>query len=168
MVPEPQKAPVLPPSVVGLVDIGRLIREIDKLEDSLRTADIRGEHRVAPQLPKLSQLLDDVVSQNRLDLLQPSHRRALLEFLKLLRKDAPKLHMSFSADPSPEFISKILRWIRGNLHPHALLAIGMQPGIGAGCVLRTTNKYFDMSLSKSFASSRELLMKRLKTPESQP
>ena len=42
-----------------------------------------------------------------------------------------------------------------------MVAVGLQPGIGAGCVLRTENRYFDMSLGKRFGGSRELLMKRL-------
>ncbi|QQS19968.1 hypothetical protein IPL85_00695 [Candidatus Saccharibacteria bacterium] len=160
MVPDSQAAPVLPIGVVGMVDLGRLIRELERLESSLMSETIRTGTSV--QLPKLSALLDQLAETNKLDLRDAHARSSLLEFLKLLRKDAPKIHMSFSADPSPVFLAKLISWLRTHIHPHVLIAVGLQPGIGAGCVLRTTNRYFDMSLSKSFAGSRELLMKRLR------
>lgn len=162
MAPEQPAAPVLPASIVGLVDVGRLIREIEKLEDALRSDELRSGG-AQPALPKLSPLLEQVAEQNKLDLTDKHQRQSTLEFLKLVRKEAPRVHMSFSANPSTEFVQKLMMWLRQNVHPHVLVAIGLQPGIGAGCVLRTTNKYFDMSLSRSFADSRKLLMERLRS-----
>ncbi len=160
MVPETQAAPVLPVGVVGMIDLGRLIRELERLEAAMTSDKIRTGADV--QLPKLSALMDQLAEANKLDLRDPHARKSLLEFLKLLRKEAPKIHMSFSADPTPDFLAKLLTWLRAHIHPHVLVAVGLQPGIGAGCVLRTTNRYFDMSLGKSFADKRELLMKRLR------
>ncbi|MFZ1249073.1 MAG: hypothetical protein WAQ24_02020 [Candidatus Saccharimonadales bacterium] len=155
------KAPVLPVGVVGLVDVGRLIREVEQLQDALRSEALRSG--AAPsQAPKMSLLLDQLVSTNNLDIAQESQRQAIIDFLKLVKKDAPRLHMSFSANPSAQFTGKLMTWLRQNIHPHTLLTIGLQPGIGAGCVLRSTNKYFDMSLSKSFGDKRDLLMQRLR------
>lgn len=166
MVPETQAAPVLPVGVVGMIDLGRLIRELERLEAAMTSDKIRTGADV--QLPKLSALMDQLAETNKLDLRDPHARKSLLEFLKLLRKEAPKIHMSFSADPTPDFLAKLLTWLRAHVHPHVLVAVGLQPGIGAGCVLRTTNRYFDMSLGKSFADKRELLMKRLRESNAQP
>ena len=149
-----------------MVDLGRLIRELERLESALRSDKIRTGADV--QLPKLSALMDQLAEANKLDLRDLHARQSLLAFLKLLRKEAPRIHMSFSADPSPQFLTKLMTWLRANIHPHVLVAIGLQPGIGAGCVLRTTNRYFDMSLGKSFADKRELLMKRLREANVQP
>ena len=156
---------VLPVSDVGAVDLGRLIREIEKLENVLQTAAVRSEGQAAPQLPKLSLLLDQFVEVNKFDLLQVTHRQFAVQFLKEVRTSAPRIHISFSADPSPQFIIKLTTWFRQKISPTVLIAVGLQPGIGAGCVLRTTNKFFDLSLSKSFADSRDLLMKRLRETE---
>ena len=166
MAPEAQAAPVLPVGVVGMVDLGRLIRELERLESALTSDKIRTGTDV--QLPKLSAPMDQLAEANKLDLRDSHARQSLLAFLKLLRKEAPKIHMSFSADPSPQFLEKLMTWLRANIHPHVLVAVGLQPGIGAGCVLRTTNRYFDMSLGKSFADKRELLMKRLREANVQP
>ncbi len=166
---EPSQAPqfVLPPAVVGLVDVGRIVREVERLDDSLRSQAIR-DAADAVQLPKMSLLLEQVLEQNKFDITQATDRQRLLEFLKSVKAKAPRLHMSFSADPSPQFMMKLMLWLRTNVHPHVLLAVGLQPGIGAGCVLRTTNKYFDLSLSKSFADKRPLLMERLRSKEGAP
>lgn len=160
MAPEIDSAPSLPVSIVGLVDIGRLIRELEKLEQTLQAAQIRGDQ--AAQLPKLTGLLDQLAEANGVNLAEEHGRSSLLDFLRLVRTSAPRIHLSFSADPSPEFLDKLMGWLRTRVHPHVLVAVGLQPGIGAGCMLRTTNRFFDMSLKKSFSGSSDLLMKRLR------
>jgi hypothetical protein len=165
MAPERTAAPVLPTAVTGLVDLGRLIRELDAIENAMQGQHLRtGQAEDGLQLPKLSALLDKVAEENKLDLTQHHQRESLAEFLKLLRKEAPRIHMSFSANPSAEFLLKLVGWLRTNMHPHVLVAVGLQPGIGAGCVLRTENRYFDMSLGKRFTGNREMLMKLLNKP----
>lgn len=173
MAPEQKAAPVLPTAVTGLVDLGRLIRELEAVEDAMQGQHLRTEQdEDAIPLPKLSGLLERVAEDNHLDLSQQHQRASLIEFLKLLRREAPRVHMSFSANPSAEFLLKLVDWLRAQIHPHVLVAVGLQPGIGAGCVLRTENRYFDMSLGKRFGGSRELLMKRLNEvaalPSSEP
>lgn len=169
MAPEQSHAPVLPTAVTGLVDIGRLIRELERIEYAMQGDHIRsGQSEDALTLPKLSTLLDQVAEENQLDLTKQHQRESLAEFLKLLRKEAPRVHMSFSANPSAEFLMKLVSWLRAQIHPHVLIAVGLQPGIGAGCVMRTENRYFDMSLGKRFAGNREMLMKRLQEAPVQP
>ncbi len=155
----------LPVVVVGLIDVGRLIRELDKLESNVQQQTIKAEQGAEIQLPKFSLLLDQFVEQNKLDMRNEGDRKRAHEFLRDVRQTAPKVHMSFSANPSAQFLQKLTFWMRQNIHPQVLIAIGLQPGIGAGSVLRTTNKYFDMSLVKSFADSRGILMEYLHGPE---
>lgn len=160
-----ETALVLPTAVVGLIDVGRLIREFDKLEAFIQQQTVRDDGNDTVKLPKLSLLMDQLVDKNKLDLLQEADRTKTHDFLREVRKHAPKVHMSFSANPSPRFVQSLTAWLRQNIHPEVLIAIGLQPGIGAGCVLRTTNKYFDMSLAQSFANSRDKLMQSLRGPE---
>jgi hypothetical protein len=37
----------------------------------------------------------------------------------------------------------------------------LQPTLGAGCVVRTTNRQFDFSLRQDFARKRDLLLEKL-------
>lgn len=157
--PAPQ-APQLPTSVVSKVDIGRLIRELQALADFIQAASIR-EPGTQPKLPRTSKLLDETLELNKLNPLVAEHVTALMKFLVALKETGPTLHMSFSADPSPLFTRNLMTWLRQNIHPHVMLQVGLQPGIGAGCVVRTENKYFDFSLREHFSSQREILLVKL-------
>jgi F0F1-type ATP synthase delta subunit len=135
----------LPNNVVSQVDVARVLREINSLNDFFAGAAKR-QSGTPMQLPKLTHLLDQVASDNNLNLLEEVHRRLLADQLNLVLGKAPLLHISFAAEPSPKSLERILVWFRTNIHPQALLQVGLQPTIAAGCMLRTSNKLFDMSL----------------------
>jgi hypothetical protein len=152
---------VLPTNVTGRMDVGRLVREVEALDNFLEQASVR-QPGTPMKMPKTSKLLDEMLELNKINALVEVDRRKLLNFLMIVRTKAPIIHISFSADPSPLFSQKLVTWLRGNIHPFVLLQIGKQPNIGAGCVLRTTNKYFDLSLRQHFAKQRPLLTAKLK------
>lgn len=154
----------LPPAVATPSDVGRLVRELSAVDDSLLQLGLRAGG-TAVKMPKTSRLMDQIIQLNKLNLLKPADRRALKQYLTAVQAKAPVLHVSFSADPAPDFIEKLMTWMRRELHPQVLLTVGLQPGIGAGCVVRTTNKYFDLSLRQTFAKHRELLLKGLSVEE---
>ena len=157
----------LPIAVVGRIDVGRLVREMEGLEAFLQQAVIR-EPGTSVKLPKTSKLLDDMIEINKLNVLHPADRVRLSDYLKMVYKQAPTIHMSFSADPSVLFQQRLMTWLRQEIHPMVLVQLGLQPNIGAGCVMRTTNKYFDMSLRSRFSDSRELLMAALQGVTTEP
>jgi hypothetical protein len=74
---------------------------------------------------------------------------------------APLLHMSFSAEPSPVFMNKLIAYVRENIHPLALIQVGLQPTIGAGFMLRTTNKYYDYILKDGIKPAPKALINGL-------
>ncbi len=150
----------LPLSIITKVDIGRLLREIEALDDFLRQATIR-QPGTPVKLPRTSRLFEETVTINKLNMLHEDERQRLLVFLKQVKEHAPILHMSFSADPSPVFTQKLIAWLRTEIHPVVLLQVGLQPNIGAGCVVRTTNKYFDFSLRSRFKQNTEVLAKMI-------
>lgn len=151
----------LPLSVVTKVDVGRLYREVETIDNFLSQAAIR-EPGTTVKMPKTSRLFDETLEVNKINVLHDQERARLYEFLKQIRTDAPILHMSFSADPSPLFTQKLISWLRSELHPLVLLQIGIQPNIGAGCVVRTSNKYFDFSLRSRFQNNSTALANLLK------
>ena len=150
----------LPLMVTGPIDVGRLLREVQAVDEFLMQSAIR-EAGTQAKMPKTSRLMDETTQLNRLNLLVESDRKRLVDFLKAVRDRAPVMHISFSADPSPLFIQKIMAWLRTEVHPLVLVNIGLQPNIGAGCVIRTTNKHFDFSLRERFTQHRHLLMAQL-------
>lgn len=155
---------VLPVSVIGKADVGRIEREVASVNDFLEQAAIR-QPGSKLSLPKTTRLMDEVVSTNSLNLLVAADRKALLDFLADTRDNAPQLHMSFSAEPSGVFLQKLTTYIRQNIHPVALLQVGLQPTIGAGFMLRTTNKYYDFSLRTALKAKHDVLLDNIRTTQ---
>lgn len=156
MAPKVKPKFTLPASVCGPIEIGRLIRELEAYDEAVLQTGLRHD---GADLPKPSSLLNSTLHANNLKLEDDKERAALIKNLWTIKGKAPVLHMSFSADPTSDFTEKIAAWIRQEVHPYALLTIGLQPTIGAGFVLRTTNKYFDASLKQDFAGKKDMLVK---------
>jgi len=158
---EPSEQIQLPPLLVGQADILRLRREMENLEDYLHQAALRNTPADQLKMPKTSRMLDEFARLNQLNLMRRADHERAMTALSYVSKHAPTLHISFSSDPSSAFAAKLITWIRGNIHPLALVQIGLQPNIAAGCMVRTTNKQFDLSLRASFAKHKDLLIEQL-------
>ena len=159
---EAQQQFVLPILIFGLPEVRRLKLELEALEDFMRQSLIREPGR-QPQLPRLSRMCEALVAENKLNLLLDADRKRLQLFLTNVASSAPTLHISFAADPSSAFTAKVVTWMRKQLHPHALLQVGLQPTIAAGCIVRTMNKEFDFSLRENLIKRENLLMEAIET-----
>ena len=159
---------ILPTLIFGLVEVRRLKREIEALNDYLAQAAIRNAGEAGNLLPRVSRLLEALAAENHLNLLQSADRLALHDFLDGLIARAPVIHMSFASDPSAAFTARIVTWLRASINPYVLLQIGLQPTIAAGCMVRTTNRSFDFSLRHRFDESRQLLLQSLDTQAPAP
>jgi F0F1-type ATP synthase delta subunit len=135
----------LPAIVISQSDISRLLRELNGLDDFFVGANARVAG-TKMQLPKISRQMDQLARDNHINLLDDKVRQNLSAALKVIEDKAPKMHISFAVEASPKALEKILVWLRQNVDPQVLLQVGLQPSIAAGCMLRTTNKIFDMSL----------------------
>jgi F0F1-type ATP synthase delta subunit len=152
----------LPAILVGRSDALHLRREFEALQEYLHQAALRKEDPANIKLPKTSRLLDEFVALNKLDLMHRADHERALTILSDLTDHAPQLHISFSAEPSSAFLAKLTLWLRQNIDPTVLVNVGIQPSIAAGCVVRTKNRQFDMSLAKSFKKHRDLLAEELR------
>jgi len=132
-------------AVVGPSEIRRSVRELAGLDDYFVASAARQNTDAAGQ-PRITQLLDELARANGINLLEAGQRKKLSEALNQVLKDAPSLHISFAREPSPKALEKIVSWFRDNIDKNSLLQIGLQPSIAAGCVLRTSNQLFDMSI----------------------
>jgi F0F1-type ATP synthase delta subunit len=157
----PQAKLALPTLIFGIVEVRRLRLELESLDEFLRGMAIRRETKF--EMPRVSRMLEALARENQKDLLKGNDRKSLGEFLQEIDRSAPVIHMSFAADPSASFSAKIVGWLRANIHPLSLLEIGLQPTIAAGCIVRTTNKVFDLSLRNRFSEHTELLLKSLRS-----
>lgn len=151
---------VLPASVVSPMDVARLLREIEQIDDFFSQAEIR-ESGAPTNMPTNSRLMETLVNNNQLNLLEQQHRARLVQFLKDTDSSAPVVHMSFSVDPPGKLTQQLANWLRENIDSRTLITVGLQPNIGAGCVLRTTNKIFDLSLREFFTQKRQVFIDRM-------
>jgi F0F1-type ATP synthase delta subunit len=150
----------LPNGLIGRPDAARLVREMNSLNDFFAGAKTRPAGSPV-SAPRVSRLLEALAAENNLNLLDQAQRAQLQSRLSDLYEHAPGLHISFAVEPSPKAFEKILVWIRQNIHPQALVQVGLQPAIAGGCMLRTTNKMFDMSLRTHLQKQSDYLVRLL-------
>ncbi len=146
----------LPLNIIDQIDINRILRELKEVDDFFIAAKVRPAG-TALQLPKLTRSLEQIAKDNNYNLLEEEHRKNLYKQIEQVKKNAPLVHISFAAEPSPSALEKILTWFRANIHPQLLLQVGLQPTIAAGCIVRTNNKVFDMSLREHLNQQHEYL-----------
>ncbi len=151
----------LPNLLVGASDILRLKRELDALYDYLHQAVLRHTPADQVKMPKTSRTLDELARLNNIDLLQRSQYEQLLATLEEVYHKAPRMHIAFATDPSAAFTGRIVDWLRANISPVVLVQIGLQPTLGAGCIVRTTNEQFDFSIREHMRKMRPKLIEQL-------
>lgn len=152
---------VLPEQLTSSVDLSRLIRELEALDESLRQAQLR-KPGTPTKLAKTSATLEDLARQNDIALTDQKQREQLIKLLDAFLQHAPRVHMSLAAEPSGAFVRKVVVWMRANLHPLILLEVGLQPTLAAGCMVRTENRMFDMSLRHRFTENRHMLVEKIR------
>ena len=151
----------LPVKVITVHDISSLIRELDEIDSFFIQTKIR-RAGASVELPKSSSIMEEMLNYNDLNLLKDDDRAKLKIILQTIRSQAPVMHFSFSSDPSRRFLEKLISWIRQEINPLALIQVGLQPTIGAGFTLRTTNHFFDFTLKKHLDQSSQLLIEEIR------
>lgn len=155
----------LPQQLVSSVDLARITRELEALDDSLHQATLRKAGQ-STKLSRSSITLEDLARLNEVSLMDPAHRTQLIGLLHSLQEHTPRIRISLASEPSGTFLQKVVVWLRANIHPTVLLEAGLQPTLSVGCTIRTENKIFDMSLRHRFEESRQLLIDKIKESES--
>jgi len=154
---------VLPSSVVSKVDLARLLNELEWVDNELTAATIRAKSGVQVHMPTLSQGLNDFLIQNKLGLTESRARSAIIAQLRVLKNKAPVVHMTFAVSADRESLQKLAEWLRKEVHPQALIMVGLQPSLVAGVYLRTPNHVHDYSLRALLHGQHDLLTKELET-----
>jgi len=160
MAPNDPSKEVLPDQITTPGDLNRLIRELDDLDEYLNQAALRSAQEPS-RLPQTSKALEELAALNSLQLLKADDRATFKDLLAKIKQQAPTIHFGFASAPSLTFLSKLVSWLRTNIHPQILIRVGLEPSIIGGCIVRTTNKQFDFTLRKHFVGKHDLLVKAL-------
>lgn len=152
----------LPPSVVNKLDVSHLVDEVERVDNSMTEAEIREKAGAESQAaPVLSEQLTDFLSQNNLRLGNSHERSELVKQLHLLKDNVPVIHMTFAVTADRESLSELAAWLRGSVHPQAVIAAGLQPSLVAGVYLRTSNRVHDFSMRAALSGHHDALAREL-------
>lgn len=155
---------VLPPSVVTHVDVARLVREVERVDNEMTASAVRSKAGAQEAtVPVLSEQLNNFLSDNQLTLDNAKVRSDLVKQLRMLKDKVPTLNMTFSVTADIESLQKLVAWVRESVHPQAILAVGIQPALVAGVYLRTPNHVHDLSLRHMLDGHHGLLVEELET-----
>jgi len=156
---------VLPPSIVTKTDVSRLVTEIEKVDNQLTTAEVHAKVGASTEEePLVSQRLADFLTQNQLTLsgnTSGNDRSVLIKKLRQMKDNLPVIHMTFAVEADQESLAQLVQWLRTSIHPHAVIAVGLQPALIAGVYLRTPNHVHDLSLRAQLKGGHDLLIKEL-------
>lgn len=151
---------ILPASLVTRVDVARLVNEAERVDSDMTAAAIRAGE-VAVAMPVLSQQFTDFLAANEIKIDDNKDRAELIKELRLLKDKVPILHMTFAVPADPESLQQLALWVRTTIDPHAVIEVGLQPGLVAGVYLRTPNHVHDFSIREMLKDSRGKLVEEL-------
>ncbi len=152
----------LPPSIVTRVDVSRLVREIEWVDNEITTAMVRAKAGVQTSAqPPVSDQATEFLTLNKLTLADAHARTRLIAELKKLKDTVPIIHMTFAVPADRESLQQLAAWLRSSVHPQAVIAVGLQPGLVGGVYVRTPNQIHDLSLRAKLQGSRDVLIKSL-------
>ena len=152
---------IIPPQIVTRVDVSRMIRELETINNELTAIEARAKVGVKTAVqPTISPRLGDFLVQNKLSLQTAKQREALLAALQNLKNTAPVIHMTFATEADRQSLERLAQYIRTAIHPYGLISVGLQPGLVAGVQLRTPNHIHDFSLRSKLIGGRDILTKQ--------
>ena len=153
---------VLPAALIGHADVARLLRELETIDNDLESQKARrtgspGHYK----LPGMSHALSEFLELNKIDIANDHVRMDLKARLRKLKDHAPVMHMTFATEADRESVEYIAAWIRKELHPQALITVGLQPSLIAGVYIRTPNHVHDFSVRAHMKDSRTIIVEAL-------
>lgn len=153
---------ILPTSVVSKVDISRLVREFEWLDNSMAAKVVRKKAGVSSEeVPAMSPQLAAFIEKNPLELENTTARSAYIKQLRLLKEKVPVVNMTFAVVADPESLQQLVAWYRESAHPQTVIEAHLQPALVAGTYLRTANHVFDLSVRNALKSKHGELVAML-------
>lgn len=136
----------LPSSVATKAQLLNLRKNIDDVLETMTQNRVRIHEQVQVEpSPPVSGALASLLASNKL---QPSAEviRQLQHWVESLLHHAPVVRLTFSSEPGPNELNRLIDWFRQESGKVVLLHIGIQPTVAAGVIVRTTSHRYDLSL----------------------
>jgi hypothetical protein len=137
--------------------LARLVREVEAVDSVLETQKVKNHGEGGYRMPTMSQSLSDFLVLNKLDMADDHGRMTIKQQLAKLKDKAPVVHMTFATAAEPEDLQDLVAWVRKELHPQALISVGLQPSLVGGVYMRTPNHIYDFSMRSRMQGKRDLI-----------
>ncbi len=147
----------LPPALIGRSHLSQLIRELENVENDFERQKAHGKAKSELKAPTMSRALTDCVELNDIDMTSGQARAHFKASLGSMKDKAPTMHFTFATEPDGESLQRLTDWIRQEVHPQALVSVGLQPALVGGAYLRTPNHVHDFSLRRMLHDKRGLI-----------
>jgi len=154
----------LPPALIGRAHLAQLIRELEAVENDLenqKAKHIGQTGEVKFHVPTMSRALADCIELNGVEVLDGQQRMHFKKSLNFIKDRAPVMSFTFATDPDGESLQRLVDWVRKEIHPGALISVGLQPALIGGVYLRTPNHVHDFSLRTLLHDKRSLIVDEL-------
>ena len=150
---------LLPASVATKRHLSDLVTSLEKIDNQMTAA--AAHHDDSAPAPEVDDMTQDFLSENEFSLDNSNDRSEMIAQLRLLKRQAPVIHMIFASEVDSQSLGSLIRWFRESTHPQAITVIGFQPSLVAGVYVRTPNHIYDLSLKAAFKKGRSLLIEKL-------
>jgi hypothetical protein len=150
----------LPISVTGRMQLSRLVRELEDIENDIESQKAR-DRKAQLRIPAMSQGLADCVELNKVDILEGTARMGLKRQLAYAKDKAPNIHFTFAVEADPRSLQQLAAYVRKEIHPQALISVGLQPALVGGAYVRTPNHIHDFSLRALLKGKRDVITQAL-------
>lgn len=151
----------LPPTLITKVDFAHMINEVEVIDAALEAQKVRGYKKEQYRLPAISRTLSDFLTLNQVDVLDDHTRMAFKAQVRKLKDKVPIVHLTFATPADAESLEYLAGWIRQEIHPLAVLSVGMQPSLIGGTYIRTPNHVHDYSMRALFKGKTSVLVEEL-------
>lgn len=149
----------LPETIATKADLVNVLRNLEDVLDTYRENSIRSDEGVDfTAQTDVSSNLAALVQENQLAV-DVRTLNALQTWLNQLKDRAPVVRFTLASDPTPEFLGRIVSWLRQASGQFVLVRFGIQPSIAAGCIMYTPAHHYDFSLRSKILKSGSILIK---------
>src|SRR6478736_6223110 len=119
---------VLPMSVASKIDVSRLTREVEVVDNELTTVAVRTKagSPVKVEQPVISRQLEEFLQLNDLKLTDMSGqaRTDLVKQMRIMKDNVPVIHMTFAVTADSSSLQKLIEWLRASIHPQVVVEVG--------------------------------------------
>lgn len=159
-----QPAFVFPKMLVTRIDLARMVREVETLDNDIAAQKARSRtEKITVTAPPTSKVLAEFLELNKLDIADDHQRTHLKDALRHFKDTAPIIHMVFATDPTPDVLQELTNYLRTEIHPQSLISVGLQPSLIAGVYIRTPNHVHDFSIRSLLKNKRDVMIRQLET-----